>query len=344
MKKYITLSLILVSLLSCIKTIDFNDEQYANQLILNSIIWPDSAFQASLSKSTSILENDYGPVRQIPGAMDIYENDQLLAHLSSTTGKFRAADIKPKAGNTYRVIASSQGKQIEAQTTIPLKAEVVSVDTSLVKTGGPQKTMYFNLKLKDTPGEDYYRIIVEYDYLSLYRYNGTRTYYLNKNIGWGKISDDPVFKSVYSNSGEEIFDMVPENRYNIFPDDIFNGKERSIQVKTTFYSYPYDPSNPQMHSNQQTIYDRFTLHVQRISKDLYNYMKYLELYDYYHDNPISEPVPVYSNVKNGAGIFAGFNNDASYTYEKVYLPYSMDTIKIEGNHSNGGGYGGGYGY
>ncbi|MGE5393642.1 MAG: DUF4249 family protein, partial [Candidatus Saccharibacteria bacterium] len=287
MKKYIILSLVLVSLLSCIKTIDFNDEEYANQIIVNSIIWPDSAFQASLSKSTSILENDYGPVNQIhDGTMDVFENDQLLAHLSSSTGKFRAAEIKPKAGNTYRVVATSQGKQISAETTIPLKTEVVSLDTSVVKNGGAQNTMYFNLKIKDTPGEDYYRIVLEYEYLTLYRYNQTRTYRLFKNIQWGKLSEDPVFKSVYSNSGEEILDMAPENRYNIFPDDIFNGKERSMQVKATFYSYANDPSNPQLYSNQLTIYNRFTLHVQRISKDLYNYLKYLELYDYYHENPI----------------------------------------------------------
>lgn len=338
MKKYIILSLILVSLLSCIKTIDFNDEEYANQLILNSIIWPDSAFQASLSKSTSILENDYGPVNPIPdGIMDIFENDQLLAHLSSSTGKFRQTDIKPKAGNTYRIVATSKGKQIEAETTIPLKAEVVAMDTSLVTIGGPHKTITFDFKLKDTPGEDYYRIVLEYEYLTMYPYNETRTYYLSKNIQWGNISDDPVFKSVYSNSGEEIFDMVPENRYNIFPDDIFNGKERSIQVKTNYYTYTSDPSNPQFYAYEQTIYDRFTLHVQHISKDLYNYLKYLELYDYYHENPISEPVPVYSNVKNGAGIFAGFNDDAKYTYEKIYIPFSMDTISI--NNSSNGGYG-----
>ncbi|MGE5395011.1 MAG: DUF4249 family protein, partial [Candidatus Saccharibacteria bacterium] len=91
------------------------------------------------------------------------------------------------------------------------------------------------------------------------------------------------------------------------------------------------------YSNQLTIYNRFTLHVQRISKDLYNYLKYLELYDYYHENPIAEPVPVYSNVKNGAGIFAGFNDDAKYTFEKIYIPFSKDTIKID-NTSNGGGY------
>ncbi|HLN72428.1 MAG TPA: DUF4249 domain-containing protein [Prolixibacteraceae bacterium] len=337
MKKYIFLSLILVSFLSCIKTIDFNDEQYANQLILNSIIWPDSAFQASLSKSTSILENDYGPVYQIPdGAMDIYENNQLLAHLSSSTGKFRAANIKPKAGNTYRLVATSQGKQIEAETIIPLKAEVVSIDTSLVKNNSYQKTLFFDFKIKDTPGEDYYRIVLEYEYLAQITSRDInnkeiKIYQLPRNINWGKISDDPVFKSVYSNSGGEIFDMAPDNRYNIFPDDIFNGKERSIQVKANFTTY-----NLQNYGNIQTIYDRFTLHIQHISKDLYNYLKYLELYDYYHENPISEPVPVYSNIKNGAGIFAGFNDDASYTFEKVYIPYSMDTIKIEGSPGYGG--------
>lgn len=163
------------------------------------------------------------------------------------------------------------------------------------------------------------------------------------NYPTGYYTDDPVFKSVYNNSGEEIFDMGPENRYYIFTDDFFEGKERTIQIRKDFYYNNFDPSNPQLNNMPETIYDRFTIHVQRLSKDLFNYMKYLELYNYYHDNPISEPVPVYSNVKNGAGIFAGFNDEARFTFENVYIPYSMDTIKIEQDPYNGGG-GYGYGY
>lgn len=336
MKNYIIISLILVSFLSCIKTIDFNDEGYANGLVLNSIVWPDSVFKATFTKSTSILEAGSAPGEAVAnGTLDIYENDQLLAHLTSSTGGFRADGIKPKAGNSYRLVATGNGRQVTAETTIPFKVEVVSVDTSTIKNSDYYRTITFNIMMKDMPGEDYYRIILVHQYLSRITYQDydnkiTSTYYMFDDASDIQ-SDDPVFKSLFNNSGEEIFEMGPENRYFLFTDDFFEGKERSIQVRKSFIVNYFDPSNPQSMGTPVNIYDRFTVHVQRLSKDLFNYMKYLELYNFYHDNPISEPVPVYSNVKNGAGVFAGFNDDARYTFENIYIPFSMDTIKVEKN-------------
>lgn len=350
MKKYILYTLLMISLFSCTKTLDFDDEQLADLLVLNSIVWQDSVFKASFTKSASILEAGSEPGQPVTnGTLDIYENNQLLAHLTSSTGAFRANGLKPKAGSSYRMVATGNGQQVTAETTLPVKAEVLSVDTSIVKySGNSWETAWgitFNIKIKDTPGDDYYRIILMHNDLLRttdqdYNNKITTRYHL-RDYTTGYISDDPVFKSVYNNSGEEIFDMGPENRYYIFSDDLFEGKERTIQIWKYISHYYMDPSNPQIYNMPETIYDRFTVHVQHISKDLFNYLKYLELYNYYHDNPISEPVPVYSNVKNGAGIFAGFNDEAKYTFENIYIPFSMDTIKIEQDPSNGGG---GYGH
>ncbi|HET6559275.1 MAG TPA: DUF4249 domain-containing protein [Prolixibacteraceae bacterium] len=346
MKKYILYSLLITSLFSCTKTLDFDDEQLADLLVLNSIVWPDSVFKASFIKSSSILEGGSEPGQAVTnGTLDIYENDQLLAHLTSSTGGFRADGLKPKAGYRYRMVATGNGQQITAETTVPLKAEVLSVDTSIVKNPGNYLGITFNIRIKDTPGDDYYRITLMQNSLSRNTYqendNKKTIKYNLSNYPTGYYTDDPVFKSVYNNSGEEIFDMGPENRYYIFTDDFFEGKERTIQVRKDHFYNSYDPSNPYIYGNQERIYDRFTIHVQRLSKDLFNYLKYLELYDFYHDNPISEPVPVYSNIKNGAGIFAGFNDEARFTFENIYIPFSMDTIKIEQDPYYGGG---GYGY
>lgn len=348
MKKYILYSLILVSLFSCTKTLDFDDEQLADLLVLNSIVWQDSVFKASFIKSASILEAGSEPGQPVTnGTLDIYENNQLLAHLTSSTGAFRANGLKPKAGYSYRMVATGNGQQVTAETTLPVKAEVLSVDTLIVKNPDNSWGITFNIRMKDTPGDDYYRIILMHNSLSRMTFqdidNKLITRYYLRNDASGLHTDDPVFKSVYNNSGDEILDMGPENRYYIFPDDLFEGKERTIQVRKYFFYNYYDPQNPGYYGSQDRIYDRFTVHIQRLSKDLFNYLKYLELYNYYHDNPISEPVPVYSNVKNGAGIFAGFNDEASFSFENIHIPFSMDTIKIEQDPSNGGG-GYGYGY
>lgn len=336
MKRYTFIILLIATFFSCTKTLDFDEANTETQLVLNSIIWPDSVFAASISSSTSILMDKQ--VGQITGGtLDLYENGILLTQITSPTGQFYAPGIKPKSGKSYRIVVNSNGKQIEAETTIPDRAEVISIDTSSVKDEYGYRRINYKVKIKDPVGDDYYRIVVMNEQLMQMKAadakNGVK-YYFYKTQYWIN-SDDPVFNSVYNNMGEDIIDMGPENDYNIFPDDYFKGKEYSVQFQMLtngygYYSYGgngyggYDPYSP-----YNKIFERQTIHIQKLSKDLYNYLKYLKLYNHYHDNPFSEPVAVYSNVKNGTGIFAGFNDNSISHFEKVYIPFSMDTIKIE---------------
>lgn len=346
MKKYILIILLIATIFSCTKTLDFDEGNSETQLVLNSVIWPDSVFAASISKSTSILfDRQVGQITG--GTLDLYEDGALLTQITSPTGQFYASGIKPKAGKSYRVVVNSNGKQIEAETAIPNQAEVISVDTSSVKNEYGNRRINYKVKIKDPAGDDYYRIVVMNEQLTQVSYADAkhiRKYYYNTVQYWIN-SDDPVFNSVYNNMGEDIIDMGPENDYNISPDDYFKGKEYSVQFQMSpngygYYSpyssgYDYNPNSP-----YKMIFERQTIHIQKLSKDLYNYLKYIKLHNHYRDNPFSEPVPVYSNVKNGTGIFAGFNDNAVSHFEKVYIPFSMDTIKVEeGSMYN---YGGGY--
>ncbi|MDP3435427.1 MAG: DUF4249 family protein, partial [Bacteroidota bacterium] len=103
MKRYLFIILLLATIFSCIKTLDFDEANNESQLVLNSIIWPDSAFSASISKSTSILSGNQ--VGQITGGtLDLYENGTLLTQITSPTGQFYASGIKPKAGKSYRIV------------------------------------------------------------------------------------------------------------------------------------------------------------------------------------------------------------------------------------------------
>jgi hypothetical protein len=296
-------------------------------LVVNSLIYPDSCISGIISQSTSILKsNTVGSIQN--GNVDLYENGLLVKQLTSTLGKFRAADIKPKSGNTYRIVVSANGKQVEAEATIPNQVEVISIDTTTVRNNGGAKSLNFKIKIKDGPGDDYYRVVVINENLSFYyKDDKTRIYFLNSSSGFFE-TNDPVFNSLYSNYGNDALNTGPGNQYHIFPDVFFAGKEYTLQFQVAqFLNY----------GNNQ-IFNRFKIHVQKLSKDMFNYMKYLDLYNYYRDDPFSEPVPVYSNIMNGAGIFAGYNDDARFTMEKVFIPYSMDTINVQDNPNGNGGY------
>ena len=330
MKKQIIISLTLVTILSCTKTIKFDDQGLANQLVLNSIIYPNMSFSAYLTKSSSILEPATSTGQFTDGTLELYENGALIKQIYSPTGNFLADDIKPEAGKTYRIEVTSNGKKLEAETTIPNPTDVVSLDTLTIKNQFGQKGIKYTLKFKDPSGNDYYRIVLIKESLNFSSYtsdNGKRRYMLSTSLN-SIDSDDPVFKSVYNNFGDELINYGPSNDYFIFPDAYFQGKEYALhfQVSANGFSNGYYPSG-----GSNCIYERNVIHIQKLSKDLYNYLKYLKLYNNYHDDPFSEPVPVYSNVSNGIGIFAGFNDDSQYSFEKIYIPYSMDTITVEDN-------------
>lgn len=343
MKKYILLLIAACSIISCEKTLQFDDEGLANQLVLNSIISSDKDFTASLTKSRSILENSYsGGGLMADGTLDIYVNWELIKTENSPTGYFTPSGIKPKAGDSFKIVINSNGKQLEAETTIPQKAEVISVDTTTFKDQWNNKFIVYKTELKDLEGDDYYRILMTQERLVLNKNadgKGAQKYYLYSYENSIQ-SGDPVFNSVYNNFGGDAFNTGPNNDYNIFPDDYFKGKSYIIKFRGNVNGYGYysDPYYPGYggYSDSETIYERNVVHVQHLSKELYTYMKYLKLYNHYHDNPFAEPVPVYSNIKNGIGIFAGLNDDTRFSFEKIYRPFSMDTITVEENNSGGG--------
>jgi len=338
MRKYILFILMIVSILACNKTLDFDDEGYANQIVVNSTISTNSNFVSYITKSRSILTKNQTNT-PVEGSMELFEDGKLIRQFPTQLGAFSATDIITKAGKSYRMVITTEGKKLEAETIIPNKVEVLSVDTASVKENNNLRNIIINLRIKDPEGDDYYRIVYMRETISSIQDNkGVRKYYRSYNQS-GIASDDPVFKSVYNNFGDEIIDG-PSNEYSIFPDDYFNGKEFSVKFRTTpgyYGNYYYsDYGGAYGYGASKLIYERNEIQVQKLSKDLYNYLKYLKLYNFYHDNPFAEPVPVYSNVKNGIGIFAGYNDEVKLQYEKKFIPFSMDTIKIEeGGYSYG---------
>lgn len=61
------------------------------------------------------------------------------------------------------------------------------------------------------------------------------------------------------------------------------------------------------------------IEIKSVSKDFYLYQKTLKEYYNSINNPFSEPAEVYSNIKLGYGIFAGYNS-------------VIDTFTINLNH------------
>ncbi len=135
------------------------------------------------------------------GTVEVYENGKLLKDQYSPTGVFEFTDIRPKPGATYKMVAKSLSKQLEAETTIPGKAQVISIDTAIVTGQFLNKRLQVDVKVKDVPGDNYYRILVKKEDLVLNKNadgKGTPKYYLYTMEDWFS-SDSPVFNSLFNN-------------------------------------------------------------------------------------------------------------------------------------------------
>jgi hypothetical protein len=329
MKLYFLLPILAFALTSCIKTIDFDDKTLANRLVLNSQIMPSDFFSGTVRKSTSILSDASNPNVE-NGSVKLFENSKLLSEFTFEKGYFMKPELNFKEGKTYRVEISADNQTISAETSIPEPAPVLKMDSISLKPNGGERIMQIYITFRDNiETKDYYQVVAyEEQTYQITDQNGDKREYTTA-IDLQIIRDDAVFSSVYTNFSNDVVDLNPENSYNIFPDDYFEGKEYKLKFGTKSYGtysygggvgYGYNaiPGSGYQYGYPELISGKTTVYFRKISKDLYNYLKYLKLYDTYKDNPIAEPVPVYSNIKNGAGIFAGYTINSRLKWETVY--------------------------
>jgi len=254
---------------SCEMTIDVELPEKSPKLVVNSIF--DNRlnnFTLNLSKSKSILESENIEFVET-AVVKLFENNSLLHQLVYVSNGLYASPsaVEFTTGKTYsiEVIDSNLGTA-SAFDIMPDSVTVKSVTTRYVESEGKQLfTLIF-----DEPAntENYYL-------LSLYERNSE----MHENYSIWIESDDPMFE----------LDMFYFNGL-FFSDELINGKNVSLN----FYSYKggfYEQKN------------EYLIDLQSVSKDFYLYLKSLSQHLQTIDAPLSEPVKVHNNIKNGFGIF-----------------------------------------
>ena len=183
-------------------------------------------------------------------------------------------------GDALRLeVSSSEFDDVAvAETTIPYAPNVVSFDTIRVETSDDGlSTVYLSLKIDDPAGNDYY---------NLYPQEGLTNF----------TTSDPVFTDFMNIVHvDDLFggnDYYGRGAYNMFNDAYFDGTQYAINMNSTVYgdgSYYYQP---------------LVMEVTKVDYALYQFKKTYSDYDYADDllSLFTEPIQVYSNVQNGAGV------------------------------------------
>lgn len=205
-----------------------------------------------------------------------------------------------KAGQTYTLTVTEGGQKAQATCTVP-KSQVpvksYTLDSALTnRFGGNQMTLNTSFTWEDPVGEaNYYRVNV-YELIDApnfrfdpvekkyYEYRQTiiNNYRIDRNTFRGLYQNDKNLDgTTFTSPRFESFRNLAD--YNFGP--VIDGK-------------PLLPSRPA---------ERLGIFLQIMNVDLPYYEFHRSLENYNGDNPFTEPSLIYTNVKGGLGVFAGYN-------------------------------------
>lgn len=309
------LTIIILGLVGCTKEIDFTGTQSDPRLVVNGLQQVGQPACLHVEKSTFFLD-DQPDCRVKDVHVDLYVNgifeESLMVHDSiemesyimwSDTGEIAVERLRYAynycqgdyllcEGDELRFeVSSSEFDMAFAEVTMPEAPQVISFDTVGIDPENDYGfNVHFALKLNDPSGSDYYNLFPQ----------GALT---------GFTSTDPVFTDLMGTEDiEDIFggaEYYAWGPYNVINDRFFDGSEYTLSMETLLYG--------------EEVYEPFVLEVSRVDDNFYQYYRSYRTYSSFDPESIigmfTEPVQVYSNVKNAIGVVGAQSRGVTMTID-----------------------------
>jgi len=290
--------LLIVFCFSCVKELNIKSQSSVHKIVLNSVFNPNSIFKVELSPSFSPYEDI--EVKEIKDAtVSIYEEGILkenLVYQTSTDkhlGKYISSFV-PIQGKNYRIKASSPNyDDVAATAKIPSLVtfkEAKAINDKLWTSNNPGLIRHdFSFVLDDNPEENYY--------------------YLTISAPINKFNPQTLEWELYAHQYAEILiaDLPKAQLYVnnglIFTDRSFNGNSFKIKGTATSYREIHEEFDGISGLVKDTSILEVSLH--HLSKEVYYFYTSHATNLLNQDDFYTEPTSVYSNIKNGFGIFGG---------------------------------------
>lgn len=302
--RYFVILISLALLFACEKEIAFRPKNQIPFLVMNGYLNPDSAWNIGVSQSIPMgkkAAND----KVDDAVVKVSEKDIPIETLQyNEVNKRYIGTGKPLVGKAYTITIEKNGYlPIEAISVIEPSPKVLNV--SIVKDSLTKDRAFVTIRFSDQAGvRNFYRLVVanedEFEKRPPWAINSPNSsvsgWHGNTYIDYslGIRSNDPNLSWHNQSSSAGVFDDVPNNVFNIFNDELIDGKTHSLTFSYSLSPYPEAKNNT-------------VIYLQSITKELYMYLKSLSAQYYFGDDPLLEPIQVYSNVKNGGGILGGYN-------------------------------------
>lgn len=301
---------------SCVKDIQFNGEITEPMVVVNSFITPDSVISANISESQFFLSNQ-STFNFIDNAgLSLFVNGVFKEKMIHTNNGEYLTTYKPGIGDSIRYLVQTPGKKdVSCSTAIEQQAIVVSIDTSSTLTGSTTPIINYqtqkngNISVQDTIGyitgrrikfvlnfidnadkQNFYRLVVLTNTYSNYGLQSDYSFSFDDLVSGNTNKNSIGFSTSFSS-----------NSYNVFSDDLFNGKQYPLTFSITDDKYIYFPG-----FEQQVPHVEVNINLQSISKSYYYYLRSRE--NSGGNSFFSEPVQVYNNIVGGIGILGSYTS------------------------------------
>lgn len=300
--KLITIILAGLLMSSCEKEFILDLPGADNIIVVNSIFNGDENLSLTLTKSMLPQQNQN--VVELKNAdVSLFKDGTFVEKLSYSklpddeVGRFYSSTI-PIIGSTYKVEVETDkmGKAV-SQSVLPQKVDIVSDTAVWVKWITNEDSaftirFYFEIEFNDPQDENFYFITASAPVYKVDAINNTRQF---QALQYAEIlTRDLPTHEVYVNNAL------------LFKDVAFNATLKKITGTATMRSYPdpyiYDEDEP-------FVLDKSKLHIElhSLSKDAYKFCSSYARKIAAQDDFYSEPTVIFTNIKNGLGIFAGEN-------------------------------------
>jgi hypothetical protein len=270
MMKYFSIILAVIAFSSCEKVIDMDIPDKGRRPVINCLISEGGVPEVCIHRSRYILDNTW-QFDAINNAVVIisYPGGVTDTLTQTSPGSTYKSNSQLAGNGSYNLYVSAEGYQVTAKTEIPVPVSINGADTGTMVIDN-NHYLRVDLKFSDPPG--------------------SRNYYM---AGIEREGESGVWYSVFATTS----DMNASGEYHdkvLFKDDLFDGLNKSFRLEI----YKND-----LWSQQDSV--NLLVKLYSLSYDCFMYMLTAEQAGY--DSPFMEPVVVYTNVKEGYGIFAGYS-------------------------------------
>ncbi|MFA9392196.1 MAG: DUF4249 domain-containing protein [Prolixibacteraceae bacterium] len=229
----------------------------------------------------------------------VYENNVLLGNATYNNDSYSYPNnFTPQTGNNYSIrIISKAYDTLTSSTTIPQVVEIENLVVNPIAYIDMDDWAVSEVQITfhDPKNEvNYYEVCLS-----------------NKGINYDSRDFFELRTDNFSITSESYYPSVLNFDNNfpdflLFKDDKFDGEKFVLNV---YYSPPQSWKAGQNHISEQQL----LVHLRNISREYYLHKTTLLHQIQNRSEDIlygtGEPVNVYSNIKNGRGVFAGFNSD-----------------------------------